>query len=131
MDVPSCNNAGVYLTSITLHARTFLHHSHNRLPLAYIHQKESDLPPTSYSVSEELHLHSLILYSRSSICIYRNSINFRHGLIFVNFGHTKNTEIYPHMRMQFHKKIYCTGQNDEIKSRRKLKILEKFGNVRN
>ena len=64
-------------------------------------------------------------------CMYRNSINFRHGLIFVNFGHTKNTEIYPHMRMQFHKKIYCTGQNDEIKSRRKLKILEKFGNVRN
>ena len=25
---------------------------HNRLPLAYIHQIESDLPPTSYSVSE-------------------------------------------------------------------------------
>ena len=75
---------------------------------------------------------------------YRNSINFWHGLIFVNFGHTKNTEIYsahahaitqkipkfiPHMRMQSHKKLYCTGQNDEIKSRRKLKILEKFGNV--
>ena len=59
------------------------------------------------------------------------AINFRHGLFFVNFGHTKNTEIYPHMHMQSHKKIYCTGQNDEIKSRRKLKILEKFGNVRN
>ena len=29
------------------------------------------------------------------------------------------------MRMQLHKKLYCTGQNDEIKSRRKLKILEK------
>ena len=28
------------------------------------------------------------------------------------------------MRMQCHKKLYCTGQNDEIKSRRRLKILE-------
>ena len=28
------------------------------------------------------------------------------------------------MRMQCHKKLYCTGQNDEIKSRWKLKILE-------
>ena len=26
--------------------------------------------------------------------LYRNSINFRHGLIFINFGRTKNTEIY-------------------------------------
>ena len=40
---------------------------------------------------------------------YRNRINFRHGLIFVNFGHTKNTEFIPHMRMQFHKKLYCKG----------------------
>ena len=54
------NNAGVYLTSYT-DARTSLAYIfllHNRLPLAYIHQMESDLPPTSYSVSEELHLHS-------------------------------------------------------------------------
>ena len=35
------------------------------------------------------------------------------------------------MRMQCHKKFYCKGQNDEIKSRRKLKIVEKLGNVRN
>ena len=33
------------------------------------------------------------------------------------------------MRMQCHKKLYCTGQNDEIKSRQKLKIPEKFENV--
>ena len=63
---------------------------------------------------------------------YRNSINFRHGLIFVNFGHTKNTEIYSaHAHAMPYKKLYCTGQNDEIKSCRKLKILEKFGNDRN
>ena len=29
---------------------------------------------------------------------YSNSINFRHGLIFVNFGHTKNTEISGNVR---------------------------------
>ena len=25
---------------------------------------------------------------------YHNRRNFRHGLIFVNFGHTKSTEVY-------------------------------------
>ena len=29
------------------------------------------------------------------------------------------------MRIACHKKLYCTGQNDEVKSRRKLNILEK------
>ena len=28
------------------------------------------------------------------VFIYRNRRNFHHGLIFVNFGHTKNTEVY-------------------------------------
>ena len=55
MHVPSCNNAGVYLTSKKISNIFLLHH---RLPLAYIRQMESDLLPTSYSVSEELHLHS-------------------------------------------------------------------------
>ena len=35
----------------------------------YIRWRVAYHAPTSYSVSEELHLHSLILYSRSSICI--------------------------------------------------------------
>ena len=56
--------------------------------------------------------------------------NFRHGLIFVTFSDTQKVpKFIPHMRMQCHMKLYCTGQNDEIKSRRKLKILEKSGNV--
>ena len=77
--VPSCNNAGVYLTSIILHARTSLAYSCIILPTytiigypwpTYIRWRVAYHAPTSYSVSEELHLHSLILYSRSSICIH-------------------------------------------------------------
>ena len=44
--------------SYILHCITNIFLLHHRLPLAYIHQMESDLLPTSYSVSEELHLHS-------------------------------------------------------------------------
>ena len=57
---------------------------------------------------------------------YSNHRNFRRGLIFVNFGPTKNSEIILHMY------VHCmTGQNDEVKSCWKLKILEKSGNVQN
>ena len=34
---------------------------------------------------------------KTDVFVYHNSINFRHDLIFVNFGHKKNTQIYfPH-----------------------------------
>ena len=74
---------------------------------------------------------SHLLYICMEQISYRNRRNFRRGLIFVNFEQTKNSEIILHMRIACHKKLYCTGQNDEVKSRWKLKILEKSGNVQN
>ena len=57
---------------------------------------------------------------------YRNRRNFRCGSIFANFGPTKNAKIILHMRIACHKNLYCTGQNNEIKSRRKIKNSEEI-----
>ena len=52
---------------------------------------------------------------------YHNRKNFRRGLIFRSTKN-KTPKFIWHMRIASHKKLYCTGQSDKIKSRRKIKI---------
>ena len=77
--------------------------------------------------------HNQVIQIEIHDILYRNRRNFRLGLIFCEFWTqlTKNAKIILHMCIACHKKLYCTGQNDEVKFRWKFKILEKSGNVRN